>query len=35
MRDRENRGQEGYRKPKREGWEVGETGGNYECFIFC
>ena len=35
MRDRVNRGREGYRKPKREGWEVGEIGGNYECFIFC
>ena len=27
MRDRVNRGREGYRKPKREGWEVGEIGG--------
>ena len=35
MKDRENRGREGYRKPKREGWEVGEIGGNYECFTFC
>ena len=35
MRDRENRGREGYRKPKREGREVGEIGGNYECSIFC
>ena len=35
MGDRVNRGREGYRKPKREGWEVGEIKGNYECFIFC
>lgn len=34
MGDRVNRGREGYRKPKREGWEVGEIKGNYECFIF-
>lgn len=35
MGDRVNRGREGYRKPKREGWEVGEIKGNYKCFIFC
>ena len=40
MGDWENRGREGYgreeyRKPKREGWEVGEIGGNYERFIIC
>jgi len=35
VRDRENRGREGYRKSKRERWEVGEIGGNYECFRFC
>ena len=35
MGDRVNRGREGYRKPKREGWEVRERKRNYECFIFC